>query len=443
MKRSIRVALLFVSLLLFFVITPFVVLYAIGYRLSSGQARAVPVGVLLLETLPRRADVYIENSFIGRTPRAIPNIPPGSVKVSLRKDGFLPWEKHVPIIATKTSEFRHVRLFPQNPDKKILLANISAFSLSPNERLLAVIDKNKKISLYSSIGESIVAAQMIPFTPQEIIWAPDNSKVLLWSAKRAAMLDVGQSPALVKELPALRAHSIIGWDPLQSSRLFITDGSGMVKAYQPATGVMTPIGKMSHPVVNATGLYGIGESNSLEQYSLAGRLEKTHVVNAPVSLEEILVAASGEIAIRTATGELLLVQNGTLRSVAAHASRAHWSPDGGVLAYQTTASEVHITNVSADELPYLEVGKNMLVMRLSSPITSLSWFGGTHHLLLQVADEIIVAETDTRDFASQYKIDTTNTGAASAIASADGGFVYYLKQTKQGSSLVVADLLPG
>ena len=442
MKRSLRVALLFVSLLLFFIITPFVVLYAIGYRLSTGEARAVPVGVLLLETLPRRADVYIENNFIGRTPRAIPNVPPGSVKVSLRKDGFVSWEKNVPVVATKTSEFRHIRLFPQNPVKKTLLANASAFSLSPNERLLAVVDKNKKVSFYSSIGESIVAAQPIPFTPQEIVWAPDNSKVLLRTSKRAAVLDLGQSPVLVKELPGLGAHSIIGWDPQQSSRLFITDAKGLVKTYQLSSAAISPIVHTSHPVITAAGLYGVGENHALEQYSLSGRLEKTHLVNVPASLNEIKVAQSGAIAFRTASGQVWLVENGTARSLALYTSQAHWSPDGGVLAYQTTSNEVYVTNVSADYMPYLEGGKQMLALRLSSPITSLAWFGGSHHLLLQVEDALVVAETDTRDFASQYKIDTTNTGAASAAASADGAFVYYLKQTKQGLSLMVADLLP-
>ena len=341
-----------------------------------------------------------------------------------------------------TSEFRHIRLFPQNPVKKTLLANAAAFSLSPNERLLAVIDKNKKISLYSSIGESVVAAQPIPFTPQEIVWAPDNSKVLLRSTQRAAVVDLGQSPVLVKTLPGLGAYSFIGWDPQQSSRLFITDASGIVKSYQLATSTISPIVHVSHPVITPTGLYGVGVSNSLEQYNLAGRLEKTHLVNVPASLEEIRVAQSGELAFRTTAGELFVVENGTARSLAAHTSKAQWSPDGGVMVYQTTSNEVYITNVSADYVPYLEVGKHMLVMRLSSPITALSWFGGSHHLLLQVEDALMVIETDTRDFASQYKIDTTNTGTASAVASADGAFVYYLKQSKQGLSLVVADLLP-
>ncbi|MBI3255402.1 MAG: PEGA domain-containing protein [Candidatus Andersenbacteria bacterium] len=124
MNRSFRLALLFVSLLLFLVITPFVVLYAIGYRISPQEARAIPVGVLLLETIPRRADVYLENTFIGRTPRAVPNIPPGSAFVSLRKDGYISWEKHVPINATLTSEFRHIRLFPKAPTRQTIRLTI-------------------------------------------------------------------------------------------------------------------------------------------------------------------------------------------------------------------------------------------------------------------------------------------------------------------------------
>lgn len=431
---------LFVSLLLFLVITPFVVLYAIGYRLSPQDVRAIPVGVLLLDTIPTKADVYLENVYIGRTPRSVPNIPPGTALVSLRKEGYVSWEKHVPVQATLTSEFRHMRLFPEKPDMQTIRQSAAQFSLAPNDRFIALVEKNTSVVVVNTTGEVIASPKALPFTPQKLLWSPDSNMVLALGAKRSAAIDITEKPAAVLEIAPVTATSVIGWDPSHPGTIFY-QAPEAVFTYTLATRtgeVFAPLRKAGLSDESIIGLSG----STIASYNLSGEPQQTLASNVPVNIKQLLVAPTGAVATLAETGTVSVVESSQLKPILEKVLEAMWSPDGTVLAFKTAPNELYVYNVSNESLPYAAPGTQQLVLRLSRPLTGLAWYAGSHYMLYQVNDELTITEMDTRDHAIQYTVDTTNTGKALGVATADGSMLYYLKKTAAGTALVSAVLMP-
>src|SRR5688572_32086033 len=95
MEKIFRRLLLFVSAVVFMALAPLVVFYAMGYRIGINAKDDLSVGVLLVETTPRRAQITVDDEDAGTTPQSVPNLPPGEVKVSLTKEGYIPWEKRL------------------------------------------------------------------------------------------------------------------------------------------------------------------------------------------------------------------------------------------------------------------------------------------------------------------------------------------------------------
>lgn len=440
MNRSFRVAMLFVSLLLFLAITPFVVLYAIGYRLSPLDGAANPVGVLLLETIPRRADVYFQDTFIGRTPRAVPNIPPGTAFVSLRKDGYINWEKNVPINATLTSEFRHIRLFPKDPVRQTIRPNVQLFALSPSNRFIAVVEKNTTIAIINSAGESIVAQKALSFAPQKLVWSPNNGTVLALGARRAATVDITQPLANIVDIPQISAAAMIGWDASHPGRILYQTTDG-VAVYTLATRTAEIIMPLTQAVASDESVIGL-TAGTVAQYNLSGEFEATLLASAPVKVKQIVAAPSGSVALLTSDSALSVIENGQAKPVAAHVLEALWSPDGTALAFKTAPNELYMYNASNDNLPYIAIGAQNLILRLSRPFSQFDWYAGPNHMVYQAADEITITEMDTRDHATQYKVDTTNIGRSFPTATADGSLMYYLKKTPAGNALISVNLQP-
>jgi hypothetical protein len=108
MKKIYRKMLLFTSTVVFLSLAPLVILYAMGYRLASSTIDPIPVGVLLVETKPRRATLEVDGKIIGETPRSISNLPPGEVRVRVSKAGYIPWEKMITIEPGMVTETRHL-----------------------------------------------------------------------------------------------------------------------------------------------------------------------------------------------------------------------------------------------------------------------------------------------------------------------------------------------
>ncbi|GEM_PF-1903562 len=439
MKRLYRRLLFFISTILFLTLAPLVILYAMGYRSVATSVDPVPVGVVLIETFPRRADVRVNDRDVGKTPRAVSNVAAGSVYIKLTKEGYIDWEKTIPVKPGLVSELRGVRLWLKNREPKVLATGAELLALSPNRQLLAVYFGNKTLQIFDKEGTSVTEPTLLRRTPQGLLWAPDNATLLLQNVDASHEI-FSVTATTPRRLPALQGVVAAAWDPRIPGRLITQNQQGTIRVYNTTTQASTTVAtRATHFGLSGRQIYVLHQDGSITIHNLQGTLLSTLPLKITGTVESLMVTPEGRVAL-IVDKKLQLLSDDKLVDISENVLNAQWSPDGRILLVQTDANSLYVYNEADERIP-LPLQELQLVTRLSREIKSPQWFAGGQHVLYQVEDEIHVMEIDTRDHAIEEVLDTTNLGEAHAMVGEDGETLLYLKREDGKTNLVVMPLV--
>ena len=444
MKRVYRRLLFFLSTVAFLTAAPLVILYAIGYR-TSLNADPLPVGVVLLESTPRRAEVVADGQRVGTTPRSITGLPAGEVELEVSLAGYQPWRKRIFVEPGRATEARDIRLFPENPEVTSLLNDVASFSLSPNRQLAAIADSDRRISVIDLDGGQVGQVLRLQHRLLNMLWSPTSASVLIEdSSGTFYMLAVGSS-ALPQVVPQLAGSIEVGWDPRIPGRVLHLTSTGKLSALNVDSGVEVPVADdVSSFAVSSRNVFVVEQNGGVAVYTLQGALTNGAYRVPEGVVRTLLVTPGGDVAYRMLDGSLWVeLSDAGLVQVSAGVLKAGWSPDGRMLYVQPDANSLHVYNVSDERTMSVPLRQLTLVTRLSREIIDPQWFAGGRYLLYQVADEVLITEIDTRDYAQTYQVDTTNTGKALPAVGELGETLLYLKQNGAATDLVEAELLVG
>lgn len=185
--------LLYISfILLFFIITPLISLYAAGYKFGSGF-KIQKTGMLIINSEPPNASIYvngkIQKNFLKtiylpkqsliKTPAKIKNILPGEYLISVEKDQYWPWQKKLQIHPGQSTFAEDIVLFKKNIPLQIISGQHKKFSLSPNEKKIAV-KSNDEITLFNLEDNSGIAVKIEKSSSSNnIIWSNDSESIII------------------------------------------------------------------------------------------------------------------------------------------------------------------------------------------------------------------------------------------------------------------------
>ncbi len=174
--------------------TAAVILFAKGYRFNPQKGSIIKgTGLLSVTSQPKSAQVYIDGKLVTATDDTL-NLPPATYKVRIQKQGYIPWEKDLPIEAQLVTT-TDAHLFPSVPSLTALTYTDSKNPTpSPNGQKLAYIvqsNKNKDLNgLYVlDLTNSLLPLKRQPtqiasstddfdFTQATIVWSPDSKQIL-------------------------------------------------------------------------------------------------------------------------------------------------------------------------------------------------------------------------------------------------------------------------
>lgn len=122
LTKTKRRILFYISMLIFAAAVVPILLYSLGYRISS-DFKVVKTGGIFIRASETGADVFVgskhkRTSLLGKS-GLIKNLAPGTYKVAVRKEGFWDWEKSLDVVSEMVAS-REALLVPKNPDGKIL-----------------------------------------------------------------------------------------------------------------------------------------------------------------------------------------------------------------------------------------------------------------------------------------------------------------------------------
>lgn len=178
-------------ILSFLTITPLIIFYAAGYKLTPGKMVFQKTGTLILDTEPAGAKIYLngepelkflkkyfneEESFI-KTPAKIKGLLPGEYNIKLEKEGYFTWEKKLEIKSGISAYAENVILFKKGLPVSLINGREQKFFISPDYEFLAMLGDKKIISINLRTGE-INELKNIETDADDILWSPDSKKII-------------------------------------------------------------------------------------------------------------------------------------------------------------------------------------------------------------------------------------------------------------------------
>lgn len=179
-------------------------LYAKGYRFDPSTLHFVPNGLLVIKSNPDGAQIYINGELKTATNATI-SLTPGTYDVSVRKDGYMSWQKRLTIEKEIVTD-ADAQLFKAVPSlSAITFSGVLNPVPSPDFTKLAYIVPIDNVENGSKAGLWVMETVNLPlgFTrdPRRITdgdlsnatftWSPDGREILLTTKSGVYQLDAG------------------------------------------------------------------------------------------------------------------------------------------------------------------------------------------------------------------------------------------------------------
>jgi hypothetical protein len=195
MKLWKRRIFLTIAFSLFFVIAPVLVFYAIGYRYDFKNNAFKKIGMLIIESKPNNADIFLNDQHKEQSPKRIKNLVPDEYDVKVEKENYIPWKKKMSVESKSVTWASNIKLFLKNPEITFLPSvELDSFSSSPNKKLIIGISSDSKnFGLWLNNPKSEDTIKLFPISVEnfaiskndyknlsisDIKWSPDNKKII-------------------------------------------------------------------------------------------------------------------------------------------------------------------------------------------------------------------------------------------------------------------------
>ena len=186
-------------MILFFIIAPFIVLYALGYRYDFKKRVLEQTGVLYLETKPKGVSVYLNNVLQKNvSPLRFSDLLANDYEVRVTKDGYNTWQKTVTIFPHQTTFVYDINLFKKDIAPQLIQSGkkINNILASPDhKKIIALISDQENnmqlnLALFDVNAKEIKNLGSIPFSnaTSTLIWSLDSKRATLAFATESLFL---------------------------------------------------------------------------------------------------------------------------------------------------------------------------------------------------------------------------------------------------------------
>lgn len=236
MLLLLRKILFYVFLIIYLILTPYVVLYALGYIISPQEKAFVKTGLISVVSVPGGAAVFIQGrKFSQRTPALVSDLLPGRYNLRLQHKGHDTWEKEVEIYPERATQIEPALLLPQRPQREVISSNSYLGMIPETIDSKIIVRQDRTLRSLSKIDllfkketpvrtESKIAGQSVI----EQVHSQNGSDIAILSAHRGRQREfwllepgAGEKKELRDLTPLIRDKpDFFDWDPKNDSHLY-------------------------------------------------------------------------------------------------------------------------------------------------------------------------------------------------------------------------------
>jgi len=161
MTKRIRRIIFYIFVAIFLVLTPCIILYALGYAVDFKNKAIVETGGIYLKSIPSGAEIYVNYNPEGKTNKFVKRIMPKIYDVEIAKEGYNHWQKKLTVDPGRVTKVSDILLIPSNPKISLMATTSEEYALFENKKDNLYFTANN--ILYSSRTSKILARNVINY----------------------------------------------------------------------------------------------------------------------------------------------------------------------------------------------------------------------------------------------------------------------------------------
>lgn len=200
--KIMRMTAFYLSVILFLVLLPIVLSYALGYKIDYGEFRVYKTGILYINSNPAGASIYLNGRLHNDvTPAKVEELKPGTYKVEVRREGFYPWERELVVRPNMVTRAERIVLFPVTQDMKVLSdREITDFTVSDRNYIYYFSKAGLfRVNVDGAGLERLSSYSDWPDVKLEKKFASDGNKIMLSGDKKIWIVYLNVERTLMRE----------------------------------------------------------------------------------------------------------------------------------------------------------------------------------------------------------------------------------------------------
>ncbi len=195
-EQKIRGLLFYLSVLVFLGGLPFILSFALGYKINWHNFKFTRAGMIVIKTQPAGANVYFNDTlFFDKSPVTINELLPGKYQIRLELEGHYEYEREVQVEAGKVSLLDKVMLFPLRQDiKQLNKEKLDTFFADENKGIIYYVNQEESIIYKSDFNGAHfeVVSNFIPILPLPKGWriSHDKEKLLYFNNHQIGIMSL-------------------------------------------------------------------------------------------------------------------------------------------------------------------------------------------------------------------------------------------------------------
>lgn len=172
-------------IVIFFIVSPLIVAYTIGYRWQNGLIKET--GAMSIDILPKKATVYInEQKIKDAMPIRLNSITPNSYNIHITAPGYYDWYKDVEVRNKQTVYIKEIELVKKNKPSLLSAAPSHGLYLSPNgDYLIYHQDQNQntELRIRNTQTNTDTLVETLSLKKEKLIsWSHDSQYFVVYEA---------------------------------------------------------------------------------------------------------------------------------------------------------------------------------------------------------------------------------------------------------------------
>jgi hypothetical protein len=431
--------------LIFFIITPILVLEARGYRFDWHRGVFVYSGTISFKVNPQNITATLndksdEKAKLNRINSSfnLSGLLPADYELKVSAPDFYHWNKKIDVHSGVSSEFWNIVLTRKNYEKSLYenARGIDKFFLSPKNQFLAFTASGdqgllvKKLDLDTELVSNEYVLNGWKFIldnkKENIEWSPDENYISVPVEKNSSseknfsseenesqfayfIVDFNENSTLnLNDFFQKKEITYVRWDPKEKGYLFFLEGTtlfrGNIKDSANITQIATDVSAYD---LSYNAVYFVETPNNLLfKTSLDGKDEKTQITNNfpdanNPKIERIIVYDESRIAFLDKNQNLFAYNDGEhkeyFRLLGNRILSMHFSNDGKkLLFYSNNEISVYYTRDWTVQ-PIRNENDLNNITRYSENLRNVQWYKDYEHIIFSAGKYTKIVELDARD----------------------------------------------